>query len=86
MAAAQHSPKSAENLMGVAPAGAAAEAVRNVTKPVFDFETVGVWTMIDNRRDLRELINRLEKLEAMLPEPIEPTDAEQDADPSDPVN
>lgn len=44
---------------------------RNVTKPVFDFETVQVNTVIDNRDDLAELISRLEQLTAMLPEKVQ---------------
>lgn len=39
----------------------------NVTKPLFDFETVQVQTMIDNQEDLAELISRLEQIKAMLP-------------------
>ena len=39
----------------------------NVTKPVFDFETVQVQTRIDNQEDLAELISRLEQIKAMLP-------------------
>ena len=39
----------------------------NVTKPVFDFETVKVQTKIDNQEDLAELISRLEKIKTMLP-------------------
>lgn len=39
----------------------------NVTKPVFDFETVQIQTMIDNQEDLAELISRLEQIKAMLP-------------------
>jgi hypothetical protein len=39
----------------------------NITKPIFDFETVQVNTIIDNQEDLRELISRLEKILPMLP-------------------
>lgn len=39
----------------------------NSTKPVFDFETVAINTKIDNKDDLAELIERLEKLKGMLP-------------------
>ncbi len=39
----------------------------NVTKPVFDFETVRVNTVINNRDDLEELITRLQQLMPMLP-------------------
>ncbi|MBA3449531.1 MAG: hypothetical protein H0T56_18365 [Pseudaminobacter sp.] len=42
--------------------------IRNVTKPIFDFETVRVNTVIDNREDLIELIARLEQLKMMLSE------------------
>lgn len=44
---------------------------RNVTKPVFDFETVRVNTVIDNREDLAELIARLQQLMPMLAEKTE---------------
>ncbi|MEX0954814.1 MAG: hypothetical protein WDZ83_06335 [Rhizobiaceae bacterium] len=50
---------------------AAASASRNVTKPVFDFDTVQVNTVIDNRDDLAELISRLEQLKSMLPEKVQ---------------
>jgi hypothetical protein len=49
----------------------ATEVPRNITKPVFDFETVQVNTVIDNRDDLAELIARLEQLKSMLPEKIQ---------------
>ncbi len=42
-------------------------ALLNVTKPVFDFDTVQINTQIDNQEDLDELISRLEKIKAMLP-------------------
>jgi hypothetical protein len=44
---------------------------RNITKPIFDFETVQVNTVIDNRDDLAELISRLEQLKSMLPEKVQ---------------
>ncbi|MBK5264273.1 MAG: hypothetical protein JJE34_03405 [Alphaproteobacteria bacterium] len=39
----------------------------NSTKPVFDFETVRIETIIDNPDDLAELIERLEQIKGMLP-------------------
>ncbi|MER9944450.1 hypothetical protein NKJ70_21305 [Mesorhizobium sp. M0092] len=41
--------------------------LRNVTRPIFDFETVQVHTAIDNQGDLDELIERLQKIRSMLP-------------------
>ncbi|VAV88815.1 hypothetical protein MNBD_ALPHA08-142 [hydrothermal vent metagenome] len=43
----------------------------NVTKPVFDFETVRVNTTIDNQEDLSKLISRLNKIKEMLPSKTE---------------
>ncbi len=43
----------------------------NVTKPIFDFETVKIHTEIDIREDLGELMGRLEKIMAMLPSKAE---------------
>lgn len=48
-----------------APLGALA---LNITKPVFDFESVKIQTEINNQEDLEELIGRLELIKAMLPE------------------
>jgi len=39
----------------------------NVTKPIFDFETVTINTKIDNQEDLQELMLRLEKVLHLLP-------------------
>ena len=41
--------------------------IRNITKPIFDFETVFVQTKIDNQEDLDELLERLGKIREMLP-------------------
>ncbi|WP_422374032.1 hypothetical protein [Roseibium sp.] len=40
----------------------------NVTKPLFDFETVSINTIIDNQQDLEQLITRLQQIKSMLPE------------------
>ncbi|MES2043564.1 MAG: hypothetical protein V4475_06785 [Pseudomonadota bacterium] len=66
--------------VGVPPAGAGAGASKgkpkqfaqneialNSTKPIFDFETVRIETVIDNPDDLAELIQRLEQIKGMLP-------------------
>lgn len=61
-----------------APAGAGAakgkqkpfvqnEIALNSTKPIFDFDTVRIETVIDNPDDLAELIQRLEQIKSMLP-------------------
>ncbi|QQN73524.1 hypothetical protein [Croceicoccus sp. YJ47] len=39
----------------------------NSTKPLFDFESVRIETVIDNPDDLAELIDRLERIKGMLP-------------------
>jgi hypothetical protein len=43
------------------------EIALNSTKPIFDFETVRIETVIDNPDDLAELIQRLEQIKGMLP-------------------
>ena len=43
----------------------------NITKPIFDFETVKIQTEIDNQEDLGELISRLEQIKSMLPSKTE---------------
>ncbi|QNO29033.1 hypothetical protein EEB18_008915 [Sphingopyxis sp. OPL5] len=43
------------------------EIALNSTKPIFDFETVRIETVIDNPDDLAELIQRLEQIKSMLP-------------------
>lgn len=40
---------------------------RNITKPVYDFDTVQVRTAIDNQADLQVLIGRLQDLLQFLP-------------------
>lgn len=40
----------------------------NSTKPLFDFETVRIETIIDNPDDLAKLIERLEQIKGMLPQ------------------
>lgn len=47
------------------------ELPRNSTKPLFDFETVQIETIIDNPDDLEELIARLQQIKGMLPTPTE---------------
>lgn len=56
----------AETLKHV-PSAANHSGALNVTKPIFDFETVKVQTVIDNQDDLAELISRLEQIKVMLP-------------------
>ncbi len=41
--------------------------ILNITKPMFDFETIQINTKIDNQDDLEELIARLESVKGMLP-------------------
>lgn len=43
----------------------------NLTKPIFDFETVEIATKIDNQEDLSKLISRLEQIKSMLPKKSE---------------
>jgi hypothetical protein len=46
-------------------------ATVNATYPVFDFKTVRVNTVIDNRDDLAELMARLEQIKSMLPPKVQ---------------
>lgn len=47
------------------------DPVLNSTKPKFDFESVEILTIIDNKDDLEELLMRLELIKDMLPSKAE---------------
>lgn len=67
MAPAPHRSDPRETRSGASKVSAPATLTSNSTKPIFDFETVTIATTIDNQGDLTELIERLEKIKAMLP-------------------